>query len=327
MTVLFVLWAMPAPGADLAGSRDHPLLKRFGGSEIVGYDVKRFDEYTLQTSTFTRYNLDSKRPEFTAPTLALEGAVTRLWYEAAGETGSAELTGNYRNELMANDFTLLYDSTKDPKAGQWTGFLNTFADIDIQTNRSNYVFYGADKQSLRVLTAVKKRAEGDLYVSVTVVEWAKDDAVYRAKRGAYAAVDIIECCPMTQNMVVVTADEMAESIDQTGRVALYGIFFDTAQTTIKPESREALREIAALLTAQVELAVHIVGHTDNQGGFEYNLDLSRRRAEAVKTALVKEFGIDGKRLSPNGVAYLAPVASNETEEGRAKNRRVELVPR
>jgi OOP family OmpA-OmpF porin len=321
---------LPAPAtraADLPGAGDHPLLKRFGGSEIVGYDQKRFDEYTLQTSTYKRYDLQAKRREFTKPPVKLEGRITRIWYEAAGDASSAELAGNYRNELKAGGFRILYDSTKDPAATNWSGFLNAFGNMKIKTSRKNYIFYAADQQGIRVLSAVKERPQGDVYVYLTTVEWARDDFTYKARKGAYAAVDIIEVRPMQQNMVLVKADEMAKTITLTGRVALYGIYFDTDQATIKPESRPALQEIAKLLKQEPNLALHVVGHTDNVGGFAHNLDLSRRRADAVKAALTKEFGIAAGRLTPNGVANLAPVASNATEEGRAKNRRVELVPR
>ena len=321
------LFAVAGWAADLPGSGDHPLLKRFGGAEIVGYDVKRFDEYELQTSTYKRYDLQVKRREFAAPPLKLEGGVTRIWYEAAGEASSAELAGNYRNELKAGGFRILYDSAKDPAATNWSGFLNAFGNLKIKTSRSHYAFYAADHQGIRVLSAVKERPEGDVYVYLTAVEWARDDSTYKARQGAYAAVDIIQVRPMQQNMVVVKADEMSRAITLTGRVALYGIFFDTDQATIKPESRATLQEIAQLLKQAPKLALHVVGHTDNVGSFDHNLDLSRRRADAVKGALTREFGIAPGRLIPNGVGCLAPVAANTTEEGRAKNRRVELVPR
>ncbi len=313
--------------ADLPGAKDNPLIKRFGGSEIVGYDVKRFDEYTLQTSTFKNYNLQSKRREFSKPPLKLEGGVTRIWYEATGKASAAELAGNYRNELKANGFRIIYDSSKDPAAGNWTGFLNTFSNVKVNTNRSNNVFRAADYQGLRVLSAVKESPQGDVYVYLTAVEWPRDDATYKAKQGAYAAVDIIEVGRMQQNMVVVKAADMSKAITLTGRVALYGILFDTDKATIKPESRATLAEIAELLKQEPNLNLHVVGHTDNTGTFEHNLDLSKRRAGSVKTALSKEFGIASGRLTPNGVSSLAPVATNSTDEGRAKNRRVELVPR
>ncbi len=328
ITAVFFLHNISATwAADLPMTKDHPLLKRFNGSEIVGYDVKRFDEYSLQTSTFQRYNLDTDKREFVKPPLQLEGGVTRIWYEAAGNTSSAELAGNYRNELQSQGFEIIYDSSKDPAAGKWIGFLNNYDDIKIRTNRSNYVFRAADYQGIRVLSATKKSPQGDVYVYVTAVEWPRSDATYKSKQGAYAAVDIVEVRPMKQDMVVVKADEMSKAITLHGKVALYGIFFDTDQATIKPESKSTLEEIAKLLKQEANLSLHVVGHTDNTGSFEHNLDLSKRRADAVKTALTKEYGIDSGRLTANGVANLAPVATNATEEGRGKNRRVELVPR
>jgi outer membrane protein OmpA-like peptidoglycan-associated protein len=313
--------------SDLPGSKDHPLLKRFRGSEIVAYETKRFDTYELQTSTFKRYNLETKRREFAEAPLKLEGARTQIWYEASDPTSATELIRNYQNELTTQGFTILYDSTKDSSATNWINFLAPFSDQKIKTNRSNYVFYAANQSGIRTTSAKLERPQGDVFVYLTAVEWAHDDASYKARQGAYVAVDIIELRPMVQDMMVVRADEMSKTIASTGRVALYGIFFDFNKADIKPESRPALKEIAQLLTQEPGLKVHVVGHTDNVGGFEFNLGLSRRRAEAVVSDLTREYGIAPNRLTPNGVAYLAPVAVNTTEEGRAKNRRVELVPR
>ena len=111
----------------------------------------------------------------------------------------------------------------------------------------------------------------------------------------------------------------------TGRIALYGIYFDTDRAEVKPESRPTLEQIAKLLTANVGLSVFIVGHTDNQGPYAYNLDLSRRRAEAIAAELVKNYAIGAPRLRTAGVGFLAPVGSNANDAGRALNRRVELV--
>ncbi|MEI7824609.1 MAG: OmpA family protein [Chlorobiaceae bacterium] len=316
-----------AGAVDLANSKDSPLLRRFAGSSIVGYQVKSYDEYNLQTSTFSRYNLESKKREYVKPPLKPAGRLTRLWYEAAGDTGSLEVFRNYLNEFAARGFVILYNSKKDPAATRWNNYLAPFGAMDIQTNRSKYIFFAAEESGVCVASAKKSRPEGDVYVHLTVVEWGKSDAVYKAKRGAYVAVDIIETQPMVQKMVTVSAAEMSQSITAAGKVALYGIYFDANKWDIKPTSRPALQEIATLLKQQPALKLHVVGHTDNIGGYEFNTGLSKRRAEAVVASLVKEFGISPLRLTANGAAYLAPVASNATEAGRAKNRRVELVPR
>jgi OmpA-OmpF porin, OOP family len=313
--------------ADLPGAKDHPLLKRFGGSDIIAYDSKRFVEYDLQTSTFVNFDLTAKKREYASPPLHLEGALTRLWYESPGDTSSVELLRNYANELTGQGFEILYDSTKDDTAVKWNNYLTPFGSMDMKNARSTYVFYAADNKGIKVLTAKKARDAGDMYVSVTTVGWDKDDQVYKSKRGAYAAVDIIEVKAMAQNMVTVKAEEMAKSISTSGRIALYGIHFDFNKAEIKPESKATLEEIAKMLKAEANLALHVVGHTDNVGSHEFNLGLSKRRAEAVVAALTNDYGINVNRLSANGVASLAPVAVNTTEEGRAKNRRVELVPR
>ncbi|GMQ79360.1 MAG: hypothetical protein BMS9Abin02_1944 [Anaerolineae bacterium] len=138
-------------------------------------------------------------------------------------------------------------------------------------------------------------------------------------------LEVIESKPMDTGMVTVNADAMAKGIDETGHIAIYGIYFDTGSANLKAESESTLNEIARLLKARPSLNLLVVGHTDNQGGYDYNMDLSQRRAAAVVTALVNQYGVDRKRLTAAGVGYLSPVASNDTPEGRAKNRRVELV--
>ena len=125
----------------------------------------------------------------------------------------------------------------------------------------------------------------------------------------------------------VTADAkfMSEGISSTGHVAIYGIYFDFNKSDVKPESDPALSEIAKLLTGNPNLKVFIVGHTDNVGGLDYNMKLSQARADAVVKVLTTKYKINPQRLKAYGVGQLAPVAPNKTEEGRAKNRRVELV--
>jgi OOP family OmpA-OmpF porin len=121
------------------------------------------------------------------------------------------------------------------------------------------------------------------------------------------------------------ASDMAKGIAAEGKVAIYGVYFDTDKADVKPESKASLGEMAKLLQKDAALKVHVVGHTDSQGTTARNLDLSQKRAESVIKALTTEHKIDGKRLSAKGIASYAPVASNDNDAGREKNRRVELV--
>ena len=139
-------------------------------------------------------------------------------------------------------------------------------------------------------------------------------------------LDFIEKQLMTQQVVADAAALLAD-LDRTGHAVLHGIFFDTDKAVVKPESEAALTEIAKLLKSNPGVTAFVVGHTDMSGALEHNLDLSNRRAAAVIDALVSDYGVSGERLTPQGIGPLAPVASNDTDAGRALNRRVELVKR
>lgn len=138
-------------------------------------------------------------------------------------------------------------------------------------------------------------------------------------------LEVAETAAMDSGLVTVDAAAMAKEIDATGRVALYGIYFDTNRAELKPESDAALLEIVKLLQQDPKLTLLVVGHTDSVGGYDANMTLSSRRAAAVFEALTAKHGIAAARLRPVGVGMAAPVASNASEEGRARNRRVELV--
>jgi len=125
--------------------------------------------------------------------------------------------------------------------------------------------------------------------------------------------------------ILADAAAMGKDINATGHVAVYGILFDSGKSLIKPESAQAIGEIAKLLNGQPGLKLYVVGHTDNVGGVESNIRLSKDRAEAVLQALVRDHGIAPHRLLAFGCGLFSPVAVNDSEAGRAKNRRVELV--
>lgn len=128
-----------------------------------------------------------------------------------------------------------------------------------------------------------------------------------------------------QQDVTIDAAAMANGLTVKGSVALYGIFFDTGKSELKPDSEPALKEIAKLLAGSTALRLFVVGHTDMVGDTAANMKLSQARAEAVVAALVAKHGIVASRLVAFGNGPYAPVASNKTDEGRGKNRRVELV--
>jgi OmpA-OmpF porin, OOP family len=135
---------------------------------------------------------------------------------------------------------------------------------------------------------------------------------------------IVEKQPMKQH-IVADAAAMSNDLRASGHVAVYGIFFDTGKSVVKPESKPALDEVAKLLQSDAKLRLWVVGHTDSVGSVDDNMRLAQARAEAVASELAKSYGVPAARLKGYGVGPLAPVAGNEDDAGRAKNRRVDLV--
>ena len=163
---------------------------------------------------------------------------------------------------------------------------------------SEYAF--ANTRDQQYLAAKRAGPQGDVYASVYVAvgQFGMHKETFNH---ALVLLDVVETKPMETRMVTVDAPAMAKGLATVGHVALYGIYFDTDKTDIKPESAATIKEIASLLKQDPKLGLYVVGHTDNVGGDDYNLDLSRRRAAAVVAALTSQHSIDPKRLKASGV--------------------------
>jgi OOP family OmpA-OmpF porin len=148
--------------------------------------------------------------------------------------------------------------------------------------------------------------------------------IVNSHSGEKYKLTIIEKAEMAQE-VVADAKSLMGDIHATGHASVYGIYFDFDKANIKPESEPAIKEIAKLIQENKGLKIYVVGHTDNVGTIDYNMKLSKARADAVMKELITKYNISAQRLKAYGIGSLAPVASNKTDEGRAKNRRVELV--
>jgi OmpA-OmpF porin, OOP family len=150
--------------------------------------------------------------------------------------------------------------------------------------------------------------------------WTQVDTAW----GRGYMLNIVEKQSMVQE-VVARADLFQSGLQASGHVEVPGIFFDTGKSVLKPESDASVAEIARLLKSDAALKVFVVGHTDNVAALDLNMKLSQARADAVVQSLVTKHGVAASRLVGRGAGPLAPVASNDSEDGRAKNRRVELV--
>jgi OmpA-OmpF porin, OOP family len=328
------------PTVDKAGSKDSPLLKRYEGSFIVAYENKGYDKFTLPLSKLepVQDRRDNHNNIYHEPKekITLEGTYTRLVYLLPENRSPLEVLRNYQDEIASQDGKILFECEAegcggDPaRSSSGGGGRMSLAMYLFPAERvtdpafSNGNCAMTNRIADQWYTVAKLPASG-AHVSVLTYT-LKDDRYCKAFNGrTIAVVDIVEAKAREQKMVTVKAEEMAKKISTTGSIALYGIYFDFNQADIKPESGPTLEQIAKLLRDASALKLLLVGHTDNVGTFAFNLGLSQRRAAAVVDALVAKYGIDKNRLMPVGVSFASPVASNKTQEGRAKNRRVELV--
>lgn len=290
---------------DVEGAKDHPLISRYPGSFIKHYVVKDYDQYTLPLGVIEERKLSESK--------TLKGKITRIQYQAPEDVSTLQVFRNYEIALEKAGFDILFSASGKKLAeesSQWTRL--------VYPQRDAYAPLSGYSETQRYLAAKLARPEGDVYVSLYTVfaDWGDVP---------YAQLDIIEVKPLQTGLVRVNAEAIAQDIKKTGRARIYGIYFDTGEATIKSSSEPVIEEIAKFLKQNPDIDLYVVGHTDSQGGFDYNMDLSRRRAESVIDRLVSEYGIDEGRLEAHGVGFLTPVATNQTEKGRAKNRRVELV--
>jgi outer membrane protein OmpA-like peptidoglycan-associated protein len=139
----------------------------------------------------------------------------------------------------------------------------------------------------------------------------------------YYSLVIVKTTPMQKGLVSV--DNLNSGISTNGHIAVYDILFETGEYVVMEESIYTLNSIAEYLNANKDKKFFIVGHTDNVGDFSSNMTLSENRAKAVMNELVTKCNVDASQLESYGAASLSPVTSNSTDEGKAKNRRVEIV--
>jgi OOP family OmpA-OmpF porin len=320
---------------DVRGAADHPLIGRYAGAVLFAQTAKAFDEITLPSGPAEGETFRPAEQKFAATVMA-QGRVTRTVYIAPAGRSSLEVTANFLDAVTANGFEPAFRCA-GPACGK------SFEILKYRWDKPETHVLGQGYEHLRTLfikdqiftsmtdlryALFKKSAPaGDSYVAVYgAVHNGNANDYQRALAGRVGVlVEIVEPRAMERRMIVVSAAEIGGKVMSEGRAVFYGILFDFDRADIKPESEPQLVEMAKFMQENRSTRVFVIGHTDNQGKLDYNLGLSNRRAAAVVQALTGRYGVDPKRLIPRGLGPLAPVASNRTEDGQAKNRRVEMV--
>jgi outer membrane protein OmpA-like peptidoglycan-associated protein len=305
---------------DSPGSEDHPLVTRYAGSVIDGYEVKDFASYTLPLGPAVQAASGERSA---TESVTLEGKVTRILYRGPEGRSTLEIVRNYQTALEAAGFETVFSCTPDDCGRLFHWIFYKEMEQRISNSRTSGSAFDIP-QELHYVAARGSVEGATVHISVLV---AFDAGFSPLSKRPVTLLEVIESEAMDTGMVAINAEAMATGIDATGHISIYGVYFDTDASEVKAESAPTLAEIARLLGTRPDLSLLVVGHTDNQGAYDHNLDLSRRRAASVVRALVDDYGIAESRLTSDGVGYLSPVASNDTGPGRERNRRVELVKR
>jgi outer membrane protein OmpA-like peptidoglycan-associated protein len=293
VTASILTIATPAFAED---GQDHPMVNRYPDTKIAHYDYKEFEEAQILLSK--PYEANGKW--VADKVLPLEGQVTYIHYTKPNTVSALQIFRNYQTSLTKSGFKELFVCNRPcttANIGEFEGLLKA---------RGLYLNYSTDNQYV----AAQK---GNVYVSMFV----NDGGVW---------LFVVEQGQMDTGKIKVNGNSpIANALSQSGRVDVYGLTFDTGKSSLKPSSKTTLTELSQILNDNPQLNLDVIGHTDNVGSEESNLKLSQDRSEAVIAALASDYGINPTRLNPIGKGQSQPISSNDTEKGKATNRRVEFV--
>lgn len=305
-----------APLADRPGGKDHPLISRYQGSVLYTYGSNPLGAAPL---------IDRDK---TGPIVhRVEGKISNRLYWGPKDISALAIFRNYQAALQAAGFETMFScETAQCEKLQVQKMVEDYpSDAKwIESDPFVVIFNSGNQPDFHYLSARKQTGGGTTYVQVGI-SGARSDGPSEGRVRQF--VQIVEPAQAEMGKVMVDAKAISTGLQRDGKIALYGVHFDTNKAVLKEESAAQLQNMAQVLKAQPALKVLIVGHTDNQGQIDANLVLSQKRAQAVVDALSKKYGVQAERLSARGVANFAPVSTNASEEGRAKNRRVEMVVR
>ncbi len=300
-----VLAAALSGGAVAETLAERLIGQRFPGAEVAHEEAEAFGEARVYLGPF-----EDREPTADA---WLEGAVGRTVLTLRGDRSTLEVFRAYRTALGDAGFEEAYACRSKADCG--VDFLWWYGkELGLRLRGSS--------QDTRFASFARSRDGAREHLTVLVTT---QRGVPEAERVTTVFLEGVSSAAAADRLEILDAAGIARAIEGEGRAAIYGLEFATDSAELLPASEPVLAEMAAYLAAEPEVGVVLVGHTDSAGSLDYNLMLSERRSQAVRDALVARFGVDPGRLSAHGVGYLAPAASNATEDGRARNRRVEMV--
>lgn len=297
-------------GPDTAVGGDHPLISRYAGARLTDRTDTEYTEVLLATGI-----ADENKQ---VPHLTLAGKSTLLHYNASKDQSTLQIFRNYQQALQDAGFNILFSCghkncgneqlkqlwKSSPDRHRFKGYL------------SNSIYVQDD---YRMLTAHKVLNEQQLYLSI-----------YILKNNEFVNVDIshdiLEVSDLGTSRVNIDNNYLQNELSRNGKVVLHGLHFASDSAQLLPESKDALTVILSYLKQHPEQNFYVVGHTDNTGNHDHNMQLAHNRATSVVNELKKQ-DIAAQRLLAAGVGPMSPIQHNNSVQSKASNRRVELVLR
>ncbi|WP_168797804.1 OmpA family protein [Aliishimia ponticola] len=297
---------------DVKGSSDHPLLTRYPGFTISKYASVEFDKAEIMVGpAFVDEN--NKRQ---LDLMSVEGAVTNIKYSYGGEDVSTyALFANYRKALEAMDADIIFSCEGPDECGMHGVFINNMVNDKPAAYRGFRVNIPED---FAILTGTVSNSETFAHIMIAL-------GTHPGTGRRYVNQSIITSAALeTDKLGIGSLGDLTKGLEDTGSIVLDGVLFDFDTADLKSESEPVLSVLREFLVTSPDVSVFIVGHSDDTGAYEYNVELSQRRASAVVADLVAR-GIPEARMKAIGIGPVSPVAKNDTPEGQALNRRVEMV--
>jgi OOP family OmpA-OmpF porin len=256
----------------------------------------------------------------TVPVQQFEGQVLRRTWRLTGQANALQLFVPVRTQLQDAGYEFQFECQTQGCGGFDFRFgIEVVPAPDMTVDIGDFQFLSAIKGDHQALSLLVSRSGTSTYIQVIEVTPASADPL-----------DIVALEPTPDVNAPVQPEQtgdidILEALTANGRVVLESLEFETGSARLGAGPFDDLAQLAVMLTASPDMRISLVGHTDNVGNQENNITLSRRRAEAVRKRMVKQFEIDGTQIDAVGVGYMAPLTSNLTASGRDANRRVEVV--
>lgn len=282
--------------AHAESGEDHPEVARYPGATISQYDFKEYEEFRLLLSK----PVNRKGEWVVDKSLDLEGRVTYIHYTVPASASPLQVFRNYQSSLRRSGFKDLFVCDRPCTEANLGAFK------ELMKAPKHYLNYSTDNQFMAA-------QRNNTYVSL----WVNDGGAW---------LHVVEKQSLNDGLMEVRGESpMAKALSTNGRVDVYGFQFDTGKAALKDSSKPTLQELGKVMQDNPGLSIEVVGHTDDVGSAESNQRLSEQRAAAVADAIGRGYGIAAQRMQTRGMGQSAPLESNATEAGRAKNRRVEII--